>query len=314
MSAEEKDYKFERLYNILISSKNNYSQIVNTGDYFFRYRNDSEDSLSALEMGELWFSNPIEFEDINDASFSDNSDDNISKESAESFLLFLKRLRNKSMVACFTTRNDNEKMWKEYASNYSGFVIKYSYGDIFRQLRNRKQHPMTNQFALLLCRSHSGLGFTCGIDTIDKKYDFFVEKVNYSNKQNEDTPDLIRRLCYWYDRNENPTREIELKMSLSMRKVFLTKEEKYSYEEEIRIVLLPQKYNDNEQKVHVSTIDKIIPKAVYLGDKVEVKTEKRIRKYCLENGIELYIMRPQVSTDNKCDNSREISFTLLKNK
>lgn len=34
-------------------------------------------------------------------------------------------LRSKNLVCCLTARNDNLKMWEDYADNYSGFVIEY---------------------------------------------------------------------------------------------------------------------------------------------------------------------------------------------
>lgn len=35
-------------------------------------------------------------------------------------------LRSNNLVCCLTARNDNLKMWEDYADNYSGFVIEYN--------------------------------------------------------------------------------------------------------------------------------------------------------------------------------------------
>jgi len=83
----------------------------------YQYRSAKARDIEAILNGQIWLSEPTEFDDPWDCALSPWLTELPSKA-----LNIIKRLR----VACFTIRNDNTRMWSHYADKHKGLCVGYS--------------------------------------------------------------------------------------------------------------------------------------------------------------------------------------------
>ena len=83
----------------------------------YRYRSAEPREIDAILNGQIWLSSPTEFDDPWDCAMSPRLEA-LPKEAVS----MIERLR----IACFTTRNDNTRMWSHYADKHNGLCIGYS--------------------------------------------------------------------------------------------------------------------------------------------------------------------------------------------
>ena len=137
------DYIPNRLfqYNSLLDKRyNNYIE-----KNYIRLKSLEENEINAANY--KYFNDPFEFEMLSvdmDKLKEENYD---SKEIDK----FLNTFKNKILVSCFTTINDNMPMWAHYANNHKGYCVEYEINDtekiypvFYEQFRNNNSEELTN--------------------------------------------------------------------------------------------------------------------------------------------------------------------------
>lgn len=138
-----------------------YNHIHDIGGVFkplYRYRSLNSDELNSLENETIFMRWPSSYEDTSDCTpvfdFEEISEyiiknkypilnaekvvkklikvDDIIKNPR--FVEKIKEMRNMWMIACFTERYNNSKMWKKYANNSSGICLVYSFFDVLETI------------------------------------------------------------------------------------------------------------------------------------------------------------------------------------
>jgi hypothetical protein len=82
----------------------------------YRYRPAKEQEIHALIDTKIWLSSPFAFDDPWDCSLNPKKE-KLPQEAIDEI--------GKLRIACFTSRNDNTRMWSHYASEHTGFCIGY---------------------------------------------------------------------------------------------------------------------------------------------------------------------------------------------
>lgn len=146
--------------------------------------------------------------------------------------------RNKTNIICLTESCHNNAMWDQYADSYSGFCVEYSF--------DREN-----------------------IDDYLKRILVMINGVIYNEKIKFDPILLFPRLKdkYWMTRNE----------SLGLNAQFYYKKEKFSYENEWRIVFKPNA-KDRELNVKGELYDFPFASRIYIGWKMENKYKQKLMK------------------------------------
>ena len=97
--------------------KINNIKCIQKPEIVYRYRSGKQREIDAILNDQIWLSNPTAFDDPWDCALSPRLEA-LPKEA----LIEINRLR----VACFTTRNDNARMWSHYGREHRGICIGYS--------------------------------------------------------------------------------------------------------------------------------------------------------------------------------------------
>lgn len=155
-------------------------------------------------------------------------------------------LRDKYFFCCLTERNDNTYMWESYADNYSGFAIEYN---LLRCKDNSKCREVLSR--IFPVKYHKKIPAVALLP--------FFENVLIKELYNKDT-------C------------IE-KSLVRLFKQMIAKNEKYSKEEEWRIV-------SSTNRIEFPVIS-----AIYAGHKITRSNLDRLKQICKEKNIPLYQQR-----------------------
>lgn len=140
-----------------------YSRIPDVGGNvkpLYRYRSLNQYEISSLENETIFMRWPSSYDDKSDCTpvfdikeiseyivkkkypFLDlkKADKDLIKAEGimedPRFVKKIDEMRNMWMIACFTERYDNSKMWKQYASNSSGICLVYSFYDVLETIKH----------------------------------------------------------------------------------------------------------------------------------------------------------------------------------
>jgi hypothetical protein len=209
------------------------------------------------------------------------------------------------LVGCFSEKIDNEVMWAHYADNATGFAIEYYYNDL-KVLRDYHcdlvkavSKDMVNQFEIFA----DIFG-----DIEDQDFSQYnIYKVIYTNHKYDATELLINAVDVSLGAIDNPnfsfldilkqykdagmnlfSTENQKRMSDS---IVFTKKKIWEYELEWRM-LLPNMLIDVTKinNLHYKIENSIYPKAIYLGEYIDLANKVILYNYCYTNGIILYQM------------------------
>lgn len=139
-----------------------YNRIPDVGGVFkslFRYRSLNSDELNSLENETIFMRWPSSYKDDGDCTpvfdfeeiskyiikekypllnaektVKERININDIKENPK-FMEKIKDLRDMWMIACFTERHDNERMWREYANNETGICLVYSFYEVLNMVK-----------------------------------------------------------------------------------------------------------------------------------------------------------------------------------
>ena len=137
------EYIPERLfqYNALLDKRYN------------NYIEKNEKRLESLKENKIYVTNYRCFNDPFEFEMLSVDMDKLQKENYDIKEIdkFLNAFKNKILVACFTTINDNMSMWAHYANNHKGYCVEYEitntekiYPVFYEQFRNNNSKELTN--------------------------------------------------------------------------------------------------------------------------------------------------------------------------
>lgn len=140
-----------------------YNRIPDVGGVFkplYRYRSLNANELNSLENETIFMRWPSSYDDKNDCTpvfdFEEISkyiiknnhpilnEEKVDKEFINiddiienpRFAEKINEMRNMWMIACFTERYNNSKMWEQYANNFSGICLVYSFLDVLEKIKH----------------------------------------------------------------------------------------------------------------------------------------------------------------------------------
>ena len=90
-----------------------------------KYNASKAKKLMFLETKKMNHENRSKLQSIYDKLESPEFEESLSLVIENILKSVVNSLREKNKVCCLTRRNDNQKMWEDYADKYSGFVIEY---------------------------------------------------------------------------------------------------------------------------------------------------------------------------------------------
>lgn len=139
----KRDYIPNRLfqYNALLDKR--YNNYIEKNDIRLKSLEENEINVTNYKC----FNDPFEFEMLSVDM------DKLKKENYDSKEIdkFLNEFKNKILVSCFTTINDNMPMWAHYANNHKGYCVEYEINDtekiypvFYEQFRNNNSEELTN--------------------------------------------------------------------------------------------------------------------------------------------------------------------------
>ncbi|EOU1594527.1 DUF2971 domain-containing protein [Clostridium perfringens] len=112
----------------------------------YKYKEVSENTLKMIKEGNIWASNPKEFNDPYDCLLDFDCEIMIKKrlnisenihinEKAKNKLYnniksYIDNIINEIAIVCLSEEKDNILMWSHYAKNHQGICIEYDYNDI----------------------------------------------------------------------------------------------------------------------------------------------------------------------------------------
>ena len=203
----------------------------------------------------------------------------------------IKLFRKKHLIACFSENSKSEIMWAHYSNFGTGFVIKYNLNDLNNMCSKYLQKIDKNLF-----------------ENIDDKKQYGCFPVNYHGKKLNGTNlgyKIIKayfesRVDY-YDGKLTRVKYTHLSNE-DFKAITLNKMKAWEYEKEERIVLP----NDNEINDSV-LIGHCRPRAVYIGEFMELHNKYLILHICKQKNIPVYHMESSLST--KLFGLQEIKYT-----
>lgn len=98
-----------------------------------RYNAQRAKKVMMVETKKLHPVNQREVQKVYDKFESPDFEKKMQESIHDILLKVVNVLREKNLVCCLTARNDNQKMWEDYADKYAGFVIEYDLSKIAEQ-------------------------------------------------------------------------------------------------------------------------------------------------------------------------------------
>ncbi|MFR4980087.1 MAG: DUF2971 domain-containing protein [Clostridium neonatale] len=200
-----------------------------------RYNNyieKNEKRLESLKENKIYVTNYRCFNDPFEFEMLSVDMDKLQKENYDIKEIdkFLNAFKNKILVACFTTINDNMSMWAHYANNHKGYCVEYEitntekiYPVFYEQFRNNNSKELTNM--------------------VRELYDY------YSNLNNH-KEEFYKIFSYFY-------------LSLCCKNKF------WEYENEYRMLYKTDEIEVNTEKVIKIEDEDMNVKSIYIGYKCE---------------------------------------------
>lgn len=185
------------------------------------------------------------------------------------FTTYVKSLKSKLLVGCFTDVYDNGAMWAHYSSNGKGFVVGYDKAAVESSINNAD--------------AYRGKSFFEEVIYGEKPYDITDTFVNYINKILENNDSFL------IDNSEFLALNLFiLEDNKELNDSLIRKNSVWSYEREKRIIA----YNlESRGRQHVS-MAKVKPEIVILGEKMTLPDKYLIVSICVKKGIELFVVEP----------------------
>lgn len=158
-------------------------------------------------------------------------------------------MRDRSLVYCMTERYDNHTLWENYAKNYTGFCIEYSFRD-FHKHDFQDYKNLVYMFPMTYCKK--------------KPYFNMVPLMDGS----------FRQFIY---KDDSWTRDPELDADLNMQ--LLYKNSDYDYEREWR-------FSINADSTHKQKFPFV--SAIYVGKDIKQRNLARLMKIATKLGVPIY--------------------------
>ncbi len=218
-------------------------------------------------------------------------------------------------LACFSTDVTQEIMWAHYADMATGFALEYDYYDLCEL---SKDHQMMMNSLV------QQLDFLKGYLDEAEIIEHPLLPVVYTNEKYDASDIYIEIIDVFLDKvskgeTYNPlnivlemsakNRSME-KINFFMQNVYCRKKMPWSYENEWRLVC----YNNNVFIGQVNdvfvNVGKIVPKAIYLGEKISEYDKKAITDIAFKKGIEVFIMKTVIVGNTLKLRPKKISLPL----
>ncbi len=234
----------------------------------YKYYSDKPHNLNAVKNNKMWYSTPINFNDVFDCDITvdekklfesmlkmcpgvqnvrigspiwKNLKDEARK-SAKSMHDMFMQMRSEIGIACLSEVEDSLLMWAHYANNHCGMCVEYELLEINKQLK------------------------------------FTPVPIIYSEE----------RVCF----DSLNTSTIERDTTKIFVENLTTKSPEWSYEKEWRIIRDDGACGDQWDVVKKgASLDMIRPSSIILGCMAKPEFEKEVHTYCAENKINLYKMQ-----------------------
>lgn len=177
-------------------------------------------------------------------------------------LATMQQLREQLAVACFCNDVKKGTMWAHYAGNGTGFALEYDFDEINAAI----QSYVRNNF-----ESYKE-------NSIFKNCSFKLEDVKYTNEKANITNIIfkINKTCFSKGYKYFLTQK-------EFEQIVFTKRKEWEYEDEVRLAL-PTK------KASFEKIDRIKPKAIYLGEFMPKEYQYILCSAAKEKGIMVFQM------------------------
>ena len=168
--------------------------------------------------------------------------------------------RHERMVCCLTESNNNPKMWEEYAENYSGFCVKYDFSKmiIYNWINNKENATVAKSIFPVFYR--------------DKK-----PKYNIYSKLMQEYKDVLHEY------------KGEYISPMDMAKLTvqdLTKNSKYSNEQEWRIILFGEKSGPNWFPFSTE---------IYMGKDISEDNKSKLLGIAEKNNLSVYQQKVELN-------------------
>lgn len=199
-------------------------------------------------------------------------------------------------LACFSTDITQEIMWAHYADLATGFAVEYDYNNLCEL---SYEHQMeTNAFAQQLDFLKEYLSEEEIIERpllpviyTNEKYDvsdIYIEYINlFLDKiEKEGTCNLFNLLLEMSAKNRSKE-----KVNFFMQNVYCRKKMPWNYENEWRLICYNNSVFLGQLNSNFVNVGKIVPKAVYLGEKISEYDKNAIANIAFKKGIDVFIMQ-----------------------
>lgn len=211
-----------------------------------------------------------------------------SKASSE----YIKHLKSSYLVASFTTNPNSNIMWGHYGGCYEGAIIEYSCTKIkdfaLKYTRDFYREMLEEDIYELMDRS------------------VVLDNVRYTNKK-ADLSELVENAIIRVDQSKSKGQEYmslmrEVKLDNDehlnqMLMMYFYKDEKWKYENEIRLVFQNHNYDKNGMPDIDGNINMIVkPESIRIGYRMEDNKKIKLLEYCHLNNIEVLFSFPSFDT------------------
>lgn len=103
-----------------------------------KYNANKAKKLMLLETKKMDPANRLKLQKVYDKFESPDFEETLNQAIENTLKSLVNSLREKNKVCCLTERNNNQKMWEDYADKYTGFVIEYDLSNLHRQPESMK--------------------------------------------------------------------------------------------------------------------------------------------------------------------------------
>lgn len=253
---------------------------------------------------------------------------------------FLSIVRRNTLVGCLSKQCDDEVMWAHYSDSGTGFVLEYDIDNLKHAVNERVSLIKTKymEYASLNPELFSNID-----ETMEQSFNYFgVKKVNYANYKPDSTEMIKELVDYMLKSFEIPTptqedvRKIikfEVNFPIKMFKeilkdskikqkittnlyaveqldLLLTKKEKWSYEDEVRVILPNIGSNFEIGKFDYYKFDNIFPTAIIMGEFMSTRDRFTCARVAMERNIPLKQMKTNYSNNPPILEVEDVEFNI----
>lgn len=181
------------------------------------------------------------------------------------FTEYIKLLKKRLLVGCFTDVYDNEAMWSHYSKSGTGFVVGYRQNEI--EIAIKRNDPTESLFEDVVYG--------------EQPYDItnsFVQTI--IENLNNGTIDVLMS-----DSEYLAINYFVLKGNYDLSKALIKKSNEWNYEKEKRIIMYFFESQGNEHRC----VAKVKPKLVILGENMSFSNKFLIASICSKKSIDIYV-------------------------